>query len=123
MPSTLRTTLERLTTTFAEAVYEAMRNASLDEILNVSQAAASSSRAAPAKAAGTRGRRSKEDISATAAKIVALVTAKKSGMRAEAIRAELGVAQKDLALPLARALATKKLRKSGAKRATTYFAR
>jgi hypothetical protein len=122
MVSTLRMTLKEIAATFAEGLLEAVRNASLDDIVSLARET-SSSRPARAKSAGTRHRRSEEDIAATAANILALVKTKKAGLRAEAIRAELGIAQKHWELPLARALATKKLRKSGAKRATTYFAR
>jgi hypothetical protein len=55
--------------------------------------------------------------------IVSLVKKHKGGLRAEQIRAELGIAKKEWARPLEDALASKKLTKKGEKRATTYFAR
>jgi hypothetical protein len=122
MALNLRASLEQLTTAFAAVVLDAVRSASLDEIVALAREP-SPSRPARSNPTGTRERRTEEDIAATAVKIVALVKTKKAGMRAEAIRAELGIAQKHWMLPLARALATKKLRKAGAKRATTYFAR
>jgi hypothetical protein len=45
------------------------------------------------------------------------------GLRAEQIRAELGIAKREWMRPLGLALDSKKLTKKGSKRATTYFSR
>jgi hypothetical protein len=78
----------------------------------------------PAAAASTRlPRRSATNIAAAADSIVALVKKHAKGLRAEQIRAELGIAKKEWARPLEAALASKKMTKKGEKRATTYFAK
>jgi hypothetical protein len=46
----------------------------------------------------------------------------KTGLRAEQIRAGLGVGAQDLPRPIAAALKGKRVKKQGQKRATTYFA-
>ena len=56
-------------------------------------------------------------------RIVSLVKTKRGGLRAEQIRAELGIAKNEWMRPLEQALSSKKLTKKGKKRATTYFAR
>jgi hypothetical protein len=43
------------------------------------------------------------------------------GIRGEQLRKELGIAKNQWMKPLEMALASKKLRKTGEKRATTYF--
>jgi len=53
--------------------------------------------------------------------IVALVKKHPKGLRAEQIRAELGIAKKEWVRPLGLALDSKKLTKKGEKRSTTYF--
>jgi hypothetical protein len=55
------------------------------------------------------------------ASIVALVNKHPKGLRAEQIRAELGIAKKEWMKPVGMALDSKKLTKKGAKRSTTYF--
>jgi hypothetical protein len=54
--------------------------------------------------------------------IVALVKKHPKGLRAEQIRAELKIDKREWMRPLEAALASKKLTKKGAKRATTYYA-
>ncbi len=53
---------------------------------------------------------------------MALVKKNKAGLRAEHIRAELGLLQKEVPRVLKEGLATQALRSTGRKRATTYFA-
>jgi hypothetical protein len=55
--------------------------------------------------------------------IVSLLERRPDGLRAEQIRAELGLEAKELPRPIAEALASKRINKQGQKRATTYFAR
>jgi hypothetical protein len=54
--------------------------------------------------------------------IVALLKQSPKGLRAEEIRAELGLQAKEMPRPLKEAVDAGRLRKSGQKRATTYFA-
>jgi hypothetical protein len=147
MASTLRSTLQDLASSFASSVLDAIRGASLEEILGESdggRASRSSGRAAslesatpsrrgapaaPAAPASSRrrggrlARRSADDIGAMVERIVELLTNSSEGLRAEQIRDALGVEAKELPRPLAEALASKRIIKSGQKRATTYFAR
>jgi hypothetical protein len=131
--STLRDSIQDLAQNFASLVVAAIRGASLQEILSESSGA----KGAPGRPASKRGpgrpkgstsskrlaRRSAKDIAKVADGIVSLVKKHKGGLRAEQIRAELGIAKKEWARPLEDALASKKLTKKGEKRATTYFAR
>jgi hypothetical protein len=55
-------------------------------------------------------------------RIVAVLKSCKTGLRAEQIRAALEINPKDLPRPIAAALQSKRIRKRGQKRATTYFA-
>ena len=53
--------------------------------------------------------------------IVDVLARNASGLRAEQIRAALGVEAKELPRPLAEALSAGRVTKTGQKRATTYF--
>ena len=53
---------------------------------------------------------------------MSLVENSPRGMRAEQIRSELGMQAKELPRVLGEGLATRRLRKRGHKRATTYYA-
>ena len=54
--------------------------------------------------------------------IVDLLAKSSSGLRSEQIRSSLGVEAKELPRPLAEALSSGRVTKTGQKRATTYFA-
>jgi len=82
----------------------------------------SSSSPAPRGRGGRLGRRSTADIESMVDSIVTLLTRAPEGLRAEQIRESLGVQAKELPRPLSDGLAAGKLRKSGQKRATTYYA-
>jgi hypothetical protein len=56
-------------------------------------------------------------------KIVGLVKKNKEGLRAEEIRANLGMQAKEMPRILKEGVSTKKLTTRGQKRATTYFAK
>jgi len=72
---------------------------------------------------GRSRRRSVDDVSEMVDRIVELLKGSSAtGLRAEQIRAALGVNAKDLPLPIAVALQGKRVRKRGHKRATVYFA-
>lgn len=136
--SNLRSRLSDLASSFADSVVEAIRSSSLEELLNESGGARpraqvaermpkTAARAplarAPKSATGRLPRRSADDIAAELAKIVALVSKHKDGLRAEQIRAELGLQAKELPRVLKEGLASRALRSRGQKRATTYFAK
>jgi hypothetical protein len=127
----LRTSIQSLAQSFATNVLQAIRSSSLEEILGQRSAA----KRGPGRPASTRGpgrppasrskrlaRRSAKDIEAVANSVVALVKKHPKGLRGEQIRAELGIAKKEWMRPLGLALASKKLKKKGEKRATTYYA-
>jgi hypothetical protein len=71
---------------------------------------------------GRLPRRSVEDIAKLLGEIIAVVKRNKEGLRAEQIRAELGLQSKEMPRILKEGVATKKLKTKGQKRATTYFA-
>jgi hypothetical protein len=141
MPSSLRTNLRSLADSFAGAVLDAIRSASLEELLadaggsrpgpgrprgpSSSVSAASSTASPPTKgrrASGRLARRSPEQIAKALDGVVGLVKKHKGGLRAEQIRSELGMQAKEMPRVLAEGLAKKKLKRRGRKRATTYTA-
>jgi hypothetical protein len=135
---TLKASLESLAAEFANGVLAAIRGASLEEILGGAgparrgpgrpRGSTTTRRAArvsaPGRSArgGKRIRRSAKDIAGVANQIVALVAKHPKGLRGEHIRKELGIAKNHWLKPLGLALGSKKLRKTGQKRSTTYFA-
>lgn len=141
--STLRGTIEGLASQFASSVIEALRGASIDELLDVAQGGGTSAPAArrgrPAREVsaaeapvaaprvrrgrgGRLGRRSANDIAAMINSIVSLLQQNPGGLRAEQIREALGVEAKELPRPLGEATEQGLISKEGQKRATTYFA-
>ena len=148
MTNAFRSSIQQMAMEFASSVVLAIRGASLDDIL--SETGSGSGRGHAARpAAGTRsrpsgngspsaeaataprrgrsrktrlGRRSSKDIAAVVSRIVALLEAKPKGLRAEQIRAELGLQANELPRPIADALKGRRISKIGQKRATTYFA-
>ena len=140
---TLNSQVQDLTRSFAEQVLEAIRGASLQELVvpkNGASVAGNGRRARVAlggggppdpgselpKRKGKNGRlprRSAEEIAKALDKIVLLVKTHKEGMRAEEIRAKLGLLSKEMPRILKEGLAKKKLASKGQKRATTYLAR
>ena len=150
--STLRHRLNDLASTFASSVLEAIRSASLEELLAESSsvhrrspgrparsldglhAVGAPAHAAPAhgahgahggrgRAAGRLARRSSDDIEQVIGRIVGLLKQHPKGLRAEEIRSKLGLLSKEMPRPLKEALDGGRLGKSGQKRATTYFAK
>jgi hypothetical protein len=144
MPNTsLRSALDSLAINFASAVLDAIRGASLDELVAESGGAprrgpgrprgSSTTKAAPAAArasgpsakktkGGRLARRSPADIAKALGQIVALVKTKKAGLRSEEIRKALKLDVREVPRVLKEGLTKKKLRSKGQKRATTYFA-
>jgi hypothetical protein len=133
MPN-LRSQLTDLASSFTDAVIDALRTTSLQELLSESSGGRIQSTrmdAAPKAtpktvrppSPGRLPRRSANDIAAELDRIVNLVQKHKDGLRAEQIRAELGLQAKELPRVLKEGLSARKLRSKGQKRATTYFAK
>jgi hypothetical protein len=137
--SSLRSTIESLASEFAASVLDALRSASLDELADVagrgaavrrgpgrprSDASESAAAGGPKRRGrgGRLGRRSAGDITRMIESIVDVLQKSGSGLRAEQIRQSLGVEAKELPRPLAEAISSGRITKSGQKRATTYFA-
>jgi hypothetical protein len=140
---TLRSQLDALAATFATQIVAAIQGASLQELLvsggggqggggrRTRAVAGGGGQPDPlavpvtAKRAknGRLPRRSAEEIQAALQKIVLLVKTHKAGMRAEEIRAALGMQAKEMPRILKEGLSKKKLSSKGQKRATTYSAK
>jgi hypothetical protein len=128
MSTSLHINLRALAAQFTDQVLEAIRSASLDELVGGSGAARATPATGPRaprapKSSGRLPRRSAEDLSNVVGQIVALLKTRKDGLRAEQIREELGLERKELPRPLKAGLEAKKLVSKGQKRATTYYAR
>ncbi|MGD0674920.1 MAG: hypothetical protein ABSC94_05840 [Polyangiaceae bacterium] len=134
MPGSLRSQLAELAEGFATSVLDAIRGASLEELLTEGSGrparparseALTARTAKPTRASspGRLPRRSAEDIAGILESVVALVKKHAEGLRAEQIRAELGMQAKELPRVLKEGLSSKKLKSKGQKRATTYFAK
>jgi hypothetical protein len=139
----LRSQLDALASNFAAQIIAAIQGASLHELAGSDGGATRSTgrqaRALPGGGGqpdplsvpvtpkrgknGRLPRRSVEEIQATLQKIVLLVKTHKAGMRAEEIRATLGMEAKEMPRILKEGVAKKKLTTKGQKRATTYFAK
>jgi hypothetical protein len=130
--SNLHSQLASLAGSFANAVLEAIKGASLEDLLSESRTPVSRARreqptngaprAARSRSAGRLRRRSPEDIAKALDKVVSLVKRHKDGLRAEQIRQQLSMQAKEMPRVLKEALAKKQLKSRGQKRATTYFA-
>jgi hypothetical protein len=138
----LRSQLDVLAQQFTQQVLAAVQGAPLQELMGslgqggrpgqagaISGGRAVGVRGTPASASkptekdGRLPRRSAEEVQMALQKIVLLVKTHKEGMRAEQIRATLGMLPKEMPRILQEGLASKKLTSKGQKRATVYFAR
>jgi hypothetical protein len=125
--SNLRQTIQDHAAHFAEAVVQALRGASLEELMSITggRAVPRSVLGRGSATAGARGgrlgRRSPEDIHRTLGQIVAVLAQHPEGLRAEQLKAALQLDKRELPRPLAEGLGAGTLRKEGNKRATTYF--
>jgi hypothetical protein len=127
---TLRSNLTELAHRFADDVLDVIRSSSLEELL--SDGSGRGGRRAPGGGgqpdplrrakSGRLARRSPEQIAAALDKVVLLVKTKKDGLRAEQIRAALGMDRKEIPRVLKEGLDKKRLKAKGRKRATTYTA-
>jgi hypothetical protein len=132
----LRSQLNELAAHFADAIVNAIRGSSLEELLAQTGGSVSPGRGrgrprsvADATEPSPRGRRSgrlprrsAEEIAAELDRIVGLVKKSKAGLRAEEIRVALKMQPKEMPRILKEGLATKVLKSKGQKRATTYTA-
>ena len=141
----LHAQLNQIASSFTKAVIEAIREVSLEEL--VAETGGLKGMAPPAATPSLRGRganreraprratgpsrrtgrrrlkrRSSGDIEKALGDIVSLVENRPRGMRAEQIRTELGMQPNEMPRVLGEGLATRRLRKRGHKRATTYYA-
>jgi hypothetical protein len=136
MPNTsLRSALDTLASSFANGVLAAIRSASIDDLLSESGATSGRAPSAPRPRAGAPAttakttksgrlrRRSEAEIVKAVDEVVATVRKSKAGMRAEEIRKTLDLDVREVPRILRTAVATKKLKSKGQKRATTYMAR
>jgi len=134
--SALQRAIADLAQQFAAQVVKAIGSASLQDIASLTggaapsraRAAAPAAPAAPARAAsaggrrgGGRRRRTANDLAALGGRIVELLKGSSAGLRAEAIRDALGVPRKELPRVFAQLVSSGAVKKSGQKRATTYF--
>jgi hypothetical protein len=125
---TLRSNLTDLAHSFADSVLDAIRSASLEELLGEATSKRGAGRPPKlgpmrsSRSTGRLSRRSLEEITKTLDKVVLLVKTKKDGLRAEEIRAALGMQSKEMPRILKEGLEKKRLKAKGRKRATRYFA-
>jgi hypothetical protein len=136
----LRSALNDLASNFASAVLDALKTASLDDLVSGSAGHAAPGRRGPGRPRGSGtsrspgasprpkrrpngrlARRSPEQIAKAVERVVALVKKSKDGLRSEQIRAELKLDKRELPRVLGEGLAKKVLKSKGQKRATRYF--
>jgi hypothetical protein len=144
MPNTsLRSALDSLAANFASAVLNAIRVASIDELVAGSEGAprrgperprgSSKTKAVPTAARGSApaakkgkggrlARRSPAEIAKTLGTIVTLLKGKKAGLRSEEIRKVLKLDVREVPRVLKEGLAKKAIKSKGQKRATVYTA-
>jgi hypothetical protein len=137
----LQSQLNQIASSFTRAVIEAIREISLEELVAETGGLKGMPRVLTTTAQRGRGRaprrattpsrrqssrrlkrRSQRDIEKALGDIVSLVGNRPRGMRAEQIRVELGMQAKEMPRILGEGIATRRLRKRGQKRATTYYA-
>jgi hypothetical protein len=112
----LRERIAELASRFASDILDAV-SAALDEGLEAG---------APGRGATPRtdGRgRTRAEIVATGDRILAVLQGAPQGIRAEELRAQMGLSRQEILRPMALLLAGGKVKKTGAKRATVYYAR
>jgi len=128
MPTSLRSQLEELASTFTDGVLAAIRTASIEDLLAESQggrhARGGGGQPDPLRKGGRLVRRTQEQIEAMLAKVIAAVRATGGkGLRSEEIRKTLGLDVREVPRVLKEGLRTRKLKAKGRKRATVYSAR
>lgn len=138
----LKSRLSDLAASFADEVIAALQRTSLHELIGseagsgsgngrqsrivsrqATAAVSPSAQAKPARTPGRLPRRSPDEIAKALDRMISLLKKHKDGLRAEEIRANLGMEPKEMPRILKEGVSTKKLSSKGQKRATTYFAR
>jgi hypothetical protein len=119
---TLKNQIEDLAQTFATGVLAAIRSASLSEILNESNGSALKGRG-PGRPPKSNGAVKAIDGENHVSAITGLLSAHPTGLRAEEIRAKLRWEKAAGTKAITKALEAKAIKKTGQKRATTYFVR
>jgi len=118
-PSTIDAQIRARIESFTHELAELVKQVAVESVQDAMSGGTNTRRT---KAARPRsGRRSSAQVDAMAAKVLAHVKANQ-GHRLEEIGAALKVATKDLKRPVANLLEAKKLRTTGQKRGTKYFA-
>ena len=125
MPN-LERVIRELSLNLARDILQALKHASLDELVAERGPSANARARMSAGAAAPRHRRSDAEIEKLTEKIVGVVRAHAQGISAEELKAILKLpsgraSQKIIARPIALALASKRVRKRGTRRATRYF--
>jgi hypothetical protein len=126
--ASLQSQLHELASSLTDALLQAVRSASIQELQSTgssarnARAAAAAARPASPRSSRRLPRRSAEDIAKELGRVVGLVKTHKTGLRAEQIRGRLGMQPKEMPRILKEGLAAKALKSNGQKRATTYFA-
>ena len=131
----MRSTIQELSATFAEEILESVRGSSLTEIVGARTRAGGDAEEShrwngadpgapsiPRLGPGRHGRRPREEISRLVVEIVDLCKQHEDGIHAEEMRAMLKIPRREILRPIAVALAEKRIRKTGHKRSTLYFA-
>jgi hypothetical protein len=143
----LQSKIAELAEEFAAGVMAALRSAPLDELMGASTSTVPTRRGRPplsvavrtsdddapapatkavrspkAKVSGRLARRSQEQIDQTIDLIVETLRDAPEGMRSEQLQNELELSKKEITGPITQAIAARKIKKTGQKRATTYFA-
>ncbi len=145
MPTFLRSQLSDLACRVASDVLDAIRGASIEDLLAESSGRSVRDLARPARAAthraasailegtptvhrakvrgGRLARRTPAEIEKTLATVVSLVKSKKAGLRSEQIqKGALGLHRREMPRALKQGLSSEKVRRKGQKRGATYFA-
>ena len=113
------------------SLFRGLVDSTLDARVVVSPAkgrgTAKAGKAAPARTSsggsgsGAGGRRSPAETVALARKVAAFIARHPKGIRVEALGKAIGMKTAQLMLPIKKALAQKLIKRTGEKRATTYF--
>lgn len=123
MEEGIREKVAALAARFAEEVIGVISTSIAQQLSNAAGAGVLRGRGGRAVEGGrpTRIRRSASQLGAISDRIVSELGRRPDGVRAEELRAALGLPRSAMARPIAQLLAAKRIRKTGEKRRTTYF--
>ena len=124
--SNLEQVIRELSLNLARDIIAALKRTPLDELVADHGPSTRARARMSAGASRPRHRRSDTELEKLAEKIVGVVRAHRDGISAEELKALLKLpsgraSQKIIARPIALALASKRVRKTGTRRATRYF--